>query len=153
MTYLLPRICFVYVRPPSIVFIPEVHTSFAVRDVHLSKIGICIGDFCTALDSCRILTCRTAAPDIPDGLEVQRTSVQEQTHLHLPLHFQLGFETIHCLYSHRCIVQHIPHWNNPEWEKVLLHIFVTSILDQLQGMTPSSSRYIKTKHLIERNSR
>jgi len=34
MTYLLSRICFVYVRPPSIVFIPEVHTSFAVREVH-----------------------------------------------------------------------------------------------------------------------
>ena len=69
-------------------------------------------------------TCRTAAPDLRDGLEIQRTSVQEQTHLHLPLHFQHGLETIHCLYSHRCVVQHIPLRNNPEWKKY----FFTSLL-------------------------
>ena len=57
-------------------------------------------------------------------LEIQWTSVQEQTHLHLPLHFQLGLETIHCLYTHRCIIQHIPLWNNPEWKEY----FFTSLL-------------------------
>ena len=67
--------------------------------------------------------CRTAAPDIRDGLEVQRNSVQEQTHLYLPLYFQLGLET----FTVTVVSSNIFHF---EITRNLKKYFFTSLLHQ-----------------------
>ena len=41
-------------------------------------------------------TCRLAAPESRCGLEVQQTSVQQQTHLLCPFSVQFSLETIYC---------------------------------------------------------
>ena len=67
-------------------------------------------------------TCRTAAPELRHGPEVQRTSVQKQTHLLCPFTFQFGLETINCLCHHRIIIQHIPLGHHSMGEEILSNI-------------------------------
>ena len=77
-------------------------------------------------------TCRTAAPDLRHGLEVQRTSVQKQTHLLCPFTFQLGLETINCPCHHRIIIQHIPLGHHSMREEIFSNIPVAPTFNQLQ---------------------
>jgi len=65
---------------------------------------------------CWLDTCRLAAPDLRDGLQVQWTLVQEQTHLCDPFFLQSWLEAVHrlCIYSD--IIQQIPSWHHPMWE-------------------------------------
>ena len=79
-------------------------------------------------------TCRMAAPDLRHGLEVQRTSVQKQTHLLCPFTFQLGLETMNCLCHHRIIIQHIPLGHHSMREEIFSNIPVAPTFNQLQWL-------------------